>query len=104
MGSPLLGKWRIVEMELWDADFVDLLGPAYIAFDQDGRGEFVFGAVTGGLDCAHAKDSVDFTWIGHDEMDEASGDGFAQIEEDGMLSGEIRFRLGDESAFKARRW
>jgi len=37
-------------------------------------------------------------------MDEASGDGFAQIEEDATLTGEIRFHLGDESSFKARRW
>lgn len=104
MKSPIVGKWRIVEMELWDADFLDLIEPAYIAFDTHGRGEFVFGAVTGGLDCRHAKASADFTWTGHDEMDEASGDGFAQLEEDGTLTGEIRFHLGDESAFKARRW
>ena len=45
--SALLGKWRITEMELWDTDFVDMLGPAYIAFDAKGGGEFVFGAVHG---------------------------------------------------------
>jgi hypothetical protein len=42
--SPLLGKWRIVQMELWDADFLDTIEPAYIAFDAKGRGEFMFGA------------------------------------------------------------
>lgn len=30
---PLIGKWRIVEMGLWDSDFVELVEPAYIAFD-----------------------------------------------------------------------
>lgn len=104
MKASLQGKWRITEMEAWEADFLDLVEPAYIAFDKDGRGSFAFGAVTGGLDCACAKASVDFTWAGHDEMDEASGDGFAQLEPDGSLTGEIRFHLGDESAFKARRW
>ena len=29
----------------WDSDFLDLVEPAYITFDQQGRGEFVFGAV-----------------------------------------------------------
>ena len=28
--NPLLGRWRITEMELWDTDFVDMLEPAYI--------------------------------------------------------------------------
>ena len=53
---PMIGKWRITEMEL------------------------------------------------HDEMDEASGDGDAQLEDDGTLTGDIRFHLGDESSFIARRW
>jgi hypothetical protein len=101
---PLLGKWRIVEMELWDADFLDLVEPAYIAFGDQGRGEFVFGAVYGGLDCRYGATSVRFTWQGSDEMDPACGDGEAELDEAGDLIGEIRFHLGDESGFKARRW
>ena len=27
---PLAGKWRITEMELWDADFLDLIPPAAV--------------------------------------------------------------------------
>jgi hypothetical protein len=30
---PPLGKWRIVTMALWDADFLDIREPAYITFD-----------------------------------------------------------------------
>lgn len=37
-------------------------------------------------------------------MDEASGDGFAELDAHGSLSGEIRFHNGDESGFKARPW
>jgi hypothetical protein len=37
-------------------------------------------------------------------MDEASGDGDAQLEDDGTLTGDIRFHLGDESSFTAKRW
>ena len=74
---PLLGKWRIVEMELWDSDFLDLVEPAYISFDAQGRGTFVFGAVQGGLHCRYGPDSVRFTWQGFDEMDPVSGAGDA---------------------------
>lgn len=100
----MIGKWRITSMELWDTDFIDLLGPGYIQFDARGGGEFIFGAVQGGLDCRYGSGSIHFTWEGHDEMDRACGDGDAQIEDDGTLAGEIRFHLGDESAFVARRW
>lgn len=101
---PLLGKWRITSMELWDAEFIDLLGPGYIRFDADGEGEFAFGAVQGGLDCHFGGQSIHFTWEGSDDMDHACGDGDVQLEEDGTLTGEIRFHRGDESAFTARRW
>jgi hypothetical protein len=102
--KTLIGKWRIVEMELWDTDYLDLVEPAYIRFERGGSGEFVFGVVTGGLDCDYTGESVEFTWQGHDEMDETSGDGWAELEDDGNLTGEIKFHLGDESTFKARRW
>ena len=101
---PLLGKWRIVEMELWDADFVDLVEPAYIAFDRQGRGEFVFGVVRGTLHCRYGSGIVGFTWQGFDEMDPVCGAGEAELDEGGLLTGEIRFHDGDDSTFKARRW
>ena len=69
--NPLLGRWRITEMELWDTDFVDMLEPAYITFEAKGGGEFVFGAVRRDLDCRYGPDGVRFTWEGFDEMDPA---------------------------------
>ena len=54
--NPLLGRWRITEMELWDTDFVDMLEPAYITFEAKGGGEFAFGAVRGDLDCRYGPD------------------------------------------------
>jgi hypothetical protein len=101
---PLLGKWRITSMELWDAAFIDLLGPGHIRFDADGGGEFAFGAVQGEIDGHPGSESIHFTREGSDEMDHASGDGDAQLEADGTLTGEIRFHRGDESAFTAHRW
>lgn len=38
MSTPVVGRWRIVEMEVWDADAIDLLGPASIEFDRNGQG------------------------------------------------------------------
>ncbi len=49
--NPFVGVWRIVEMELWDKDYIDLEGPGFIKFDKGGNGHFRFGAVQGDLDC-----------------------------------------------------
>ena len=50
----LKGKWRIVEMALWDLDFLDMMEPAYILFDDKAGGEFAFGCVTGQIHCRAA--------------------------------------------------
>ena len=53
-GRPsLIGKWRIVEADLWDRDYLDLVEPAHISFGKDGRGEF---AAKQGLDRALAAE------------------------------------------------
>ena len=101
---PLLGKWRIVEMDLWDQDYLDMEEPAYIEFTARGRGEFVFGLVHGSLDLWYAPLSIDFTWVGSDEMEETSGSGSVELDDDGTLIGEIHFHSGDETGFKAQRW
>ncbi len=102
--SALIGKWRIVEADLWASDYLDLVEPAHITFHDNGQGEFAFGAVNGGLDCEHARRIIFFTWAGFDEMDQVSGSGSAELDDDGTLSIEISFHLGDEAQLKARRW
>ena len=102
--SALIGKWRIIEMALWDSDYLDMVELAYIQFQANGLGEFKFGCVVGGLDCTLFADAADFTWQGSDEMDPVCGDGWAELDDDGTINGEISFHLGDESTFKARRW
>jgi hypothetical protein len=99
-----LGKWRIVEADLWDRDYLDLVEPAHITFEDDGLGEFAFGCVHGGLDCEYSQRTIFFTWQGFDEMDEVNGDGSAELDDDGSLEIEIRFHLGDEATLKAQRW
>jgi hypothetical protein len=100
---PLLGKWRIVEADIWDEDYLDLVEPAYISFTADGRGEFAFGAVQGGMELEYAPSIIFFTWEGFDEMDEASGSGSAELLDDGTLEIELSFHLGDEAVLKAKR-
>jgi hypothetical protein len=51
--ARLVGRWRMVEMDLWDRDAIDLLGPAFIEFRPDSTGSFRFIAVEGYLDCRH---------------------------------------------------
>jgi len=99
----VLGKWRIIELPGYEDDYADMVEPAYILFGP-GRGEFAFGCVTGSFAGAADSDTVAFTWDGNDEMDEACGDGWAELQPDGSLAGEINFHNGDEIAFTARPW
>lgn len=48
--SPIIGRWRITEMEQWDRDYCDMEVPAFIEFRPDGLGEFQFGLVSGDID------------------------------------------------------
>ena len=79
----------------------EILEPAYIQFKASGRGKFKFGCVACGIDCDFSDDDAEFTFQGHAEMDEVSGRGWAELDDNGILSGEISFHLGDESTFKA---
>ena len=44
----LIGRWRIVETDLWDRDYLDLCGPATLTVTAQG-GEIAFGALEAGL-------------------------------------------------------
>jgi hypothetical protein len=102
-GSTLLGRWRIVEIEGWDADYIDMLGPGHLQLDRNG-GHIHFGAVQIGLNCRYSPTGVHFNFQGHDEMTEISGDGDADLETDDTITGEIRFHNGDDMPFTAKRW
>jgi hypothetical protein len=98
------GKWRIVSMAMWDKDFLDMIAPAYIAFDGEDSGEFAFGCINGSMACSLTDTDADFTWEGNDEMEPAAGEGWADLMPDGSLEGEISFQNGDESSFIATKW
>ena len=91
-------------MELWDRDYIDLDGPGYLVVDKEGFGEFRFGAVSGDIDYRIEKrgdfEELAFSWRGQDDMDEASGRGWARLAE-GRLEGRLYFHDGDDSGFVA---
>jgi hypothetical protein len=102
--SALEGRWRIIEMELWDRASLDLVEPAFIDFAADGTGEFRFIAVRGWIDWrADERGRLDFTWDGVDEGDQVNGRGWALADGNGSLIGRIYFHRGDDSSFRAIR-
>lgn len=104
IAERLAGKWRIIETAAWDKQHLDLRGPAYIEIDAKGYGEMAFGALEATLDCAFTPSGIDFEWNGADEGDQVSGDGCADLRDDGCLEGEIAYDNGDETTFIAAPW
>ena len=98
------GKWRIVAMPDYESDLPDMMEPASILLDGENGGEFAFGCVTGAISGAGDTDTVAFNWDGNDEMDEAYGDGWAELQPDGSIKGQICFHGRDEASFTARPW
>jgi hypothetical protein len=49
--TGVTGRWRIVSMELWDANAIDLVEPGFIKFNNDRSGRSGFIAVQGWMDC-----------------------------------------------------
>ena len=104
--SPFEGRWRITSMEMWAQDFVDAEVEGYFEFGPDGLGSFQFGYVSGEIDyrdgTRDGKPSVEWSWEGNDEMDPASGRGWAVLDSD-EIHGLIAFHQGDESEFVAKK-
>jgi hypothetical protein len=94
----MLGRWRVVETPGWN-----MAGPgAYMLFGEDG-GEFAFDCLTGSIHGPCHGDDVEFDWDGNDESEEASGHGWAELQADGSLQGEICLSNGDDIPFIAHR-
>ena len=105
MRMRITGRWRIVDMELWDQDAIDLLGPAFIEIGPRNDGSFRFVAVEGRADIREVerdgRPGIEFSWDGNDECEPANGRGWATLRRDGSLSGRIYMHGGDDSAFRA---
>ena len=104
VADRLAGKWRIVETAAWDKQHLDLCGPASLELDRQGRGAMAFGALEAAVDGGFTRTGIDFEWNGADEGDQVSGNGWADLGEDGCLEGEIAYHNGDETTFIAAPW
>lgn len=100
---PLLGRWRIVEADLWDRSYLDLCGPATLVIRARGDGQIAFGALQASLDVDYGPDEIGFTWTGCDELDEVTGAGSAELQDDDSLQIEFEYHNGDEAVLKAVR-
>jgi hypothetical protein len=101
------GRWRIVEMDVWDNDFLDLVEEAHITFQGGSDGEIAFGALKGFLDVRygsrHGSACAEFSWQGHDEGDEACGRGWVTLGTAGRLVGHFYIHNGDDSGLVGER-
>ncbi len=100
-GCQVTGRWRIVEADLWDRGY--LVEPAYLQIGGDGLAEFAFGALNATADLEYGRSVVFFRWTGFDEGDEISGNGSAEIAEDGTLEIALSFDNGDDVILVGRR-
>ena len=98
----LVGRWRIVEADLWDRQYLDLCGAARLTVTAKG-GEIAFGAMEAGLEVEYARDSIGFRWAGCDEGDEVQGEGTAELLDNGTIEIELAYDNGNEAVLKAKR-
>ena len=103
INCQIIGGWRIVDADLWDRDYLDLVEPATMTIGSNGYGELAFGAMQATLELEYSRTMVFFTWTGFDEMDEVTGSGSAELLDDGTLEIEFVYHLGDEAVLKAER-
>lgn len=105
-GQSFQGTWRLISMERWRQDMVDMCGPGHVVF-REGFGQLRFCAVQADLDCHHStrdrKPHVEFSWSGRDDQRATSGRGWATLDAPDRLHGRIFFHRGDDSAFEAVR-
>jgi len=99
----LVGQWRIVEADLWDRDYLDLAGPAYFRVGSDGWAKFAFGVVEATAEIEYGRTIVFLRWSGFDEGDQISGNGSAELQDDGSLEIELSFDNGDDAVLTAHR-
>lgn len=103
VAKAFAGRWRIVEMDNWESDFLDLVEEAHLTFERKSGGEIAFGALKGFLDVRYgARDGsacAEFSWDGNDENDPVCGRGWVTIGTAGGLVGHFYIHNGDDSAF-----
>ena len=102
------GCWRIVEMDKWSNDYLDLVDEAHLTFQDAAAGEITFGALTGFLDVRYdTRDGsacAEFSWEGYDDKNPKSGRGWVTLVTAGRLVGHFYIHKGDDSGFVCHRY
>ena len=101
--KKFVGLWRITKLKEYDADYMDLCGPAKMKISTRGTGHINFGAIEADIDCK--MDELDervlrFSFEGQDEGDPFIGRGYCLVDGDNM-TGRLFRHLGDEVSFRA---
>jgi len=101
------GRWRIVEMDVWDNEVIDEFEEAHITFVGSSDGEIALIALRGDLDVRYdARDGsacAEFSWQGFDDNEPACGRGWAALGTAGRLVGHLYIQNGDDSGFVCER-
>jgi hypothetical protein len=97
------GKWKIVEMEVWDQKYIDLVEPGYIEFGNESFGSLHFGCIYADINYSvnNSDNKAVFSFQGDDEGHVIKGKGWAKIKS-GDLHGCIFIHNGDNSTFSAK--
>ena len=97
-GCRLIGRWRIIEADLWDRAYLDLDGPAMITIGAGNRGENRPSAL-----CRRPSTSATAPqWSSSHgpastKMDKVTGDGHAELLDDGAIEITFAYHNGDEA-------
>jgi len=101
------GRWRIVAMDSWDHEVLNMAEEAHLVFDGPAGGEIGFGAVKGSLDIRYgARDGsacAEFSWDGKDGGRRACGRGWVALGTAGRIVGHVYIHGGKESGFVCER-
>ena len=86
--NQYIGRWKIIEMDMWDQDYINLVTEGHFTFSKDGSGNFQFGAVVGEINYTieefNKVERVEFSFEGQDENDPVSGRGRHGRRADGL--------------------
>ena len=96
------GWWRIIETSQWDDNSLDLIGTALISITGYDDRLRIF-ALLAYVNCWPTKTGVSLKFQGAWEYNPVSGTGSVKLRKDGLLTGKIKIKDGDESTFIAER-
>jgi len=108
--KALAGRWRIVETDVWDNEFLDefldLVKAAHITFQGGSDGDRLRRSQRRprcSLRLPRRSACAEFSWEGNDEGDPVCGRGWVTIGTAGRLVGHFYIHNGDDSGFRCER-